>query len=455
VQRQKRQKRHQQQQRSASLLCVVQLLASLVLAMAAAGEGRDGRTLSSAPLPAPVIGIFSQPLDRRWLSSNPSSELPQRRQQRAYNNGQRDGDDDDQDDSQFYIAASYVKYLEAGGARSIPIPYDAPVAIDSSNDDDANSTSSRLLLDELFDRIDGLFLPGGGADLSPAVGYMIQKAIDSNARGEYFPVWGTCLGFEFLVTYVGTGGRVVTNHTYDPVLEWDYDAENISLPLLDVVASRDGGLYGNDKGKKNSIYDIVTTKNVTMNNHRAGITPERFLANSNLTRVWRITSTNVDKKGKPFVSTIEPLSLLQFPLYGIQYHPEKNAFEYGTYPEFDNDVPYEAIDHSPEGLAFSNYMARFFVDLVRYGQRQKRIRQGPRASCQGPDRRFPVIYTYPIEVGYRFEQIHLIPPASHWAVDASTSDAAAAVKKQELRHQHHQQQLHQILRNSVYLRGKA
>jgi len=65
---------------------------------------------------------------------------------------------------------------------------------------------------------------------------------------------------------------------------------------------------------------------------------------------------------RPFVSTIEHVDSEGFPLYSIQYHNEKNAFEYATYPS--TNVRYEAIDHSPEGVAFSLHMALFIADLA-------------------------------------------------------------------------------------------
>jgi len=322
----------------------------------------------------PVLGIFSQPKSIHNRRNNSSSE------------------------QQYYIAASYVKWLEVGGARSIAIPYDA------------GTTAGGIdLLDEIFEQIDGLLLPGGDAAMSEAVCYVLERAVEANRRGRYFPVWGTCLGFEFLVTFVGNGGCRPGGGGMD-VLDRDYDAWNISLPLLDVARSYKHSLYGSDA----DVYRTVTTRNVTMNNHESGITPAKFLSNSNLTSVWKISSTNVDRNGKPFVSTIEPLRPLSFPFYGVQYHPEKNAFEYGLYP--DTSVPYEVIDHSVAGVAFSSHVARFFVDLARIGQSLNRGNSSNHYQYdQLPRRRFSMMYSYPTESGIAFEQVHIIPSASDWS----------------------------------------
>ena len=62
--------------------------------------------------PRPVVGVLSQPF---------------------YNNN-----------DQYYIAASYVKWLESAGADAIALPYDAP--------DD--------LVNEIFSQINGFLFPG-------------------------------------------------------------------------------------------------------------------------------------------------------------------------------------------------------------------------------------------------------------------------------------------------------
>lgn len=275
-----------------------------------------------------------------------------------------------------------MKWLEAGGARSIPIPYDADSA----------------LLDDLLGQVNAVLLPGGAAPYSETVTLLLDKIVASNAQqqqelapGNLFPVWGTCLGFEFLVQYAAAGGT--------ETLQTGFSAENVSLPLLQVQRVN---LYAND-----DIYATVTEQNVTMNNHQNGITPDRFAQDAALSKLWQVTSINNDLHGRPFVSTIEPVDAAIFPFYGVQYHPEKNAFEYATYP--GTNIPYEAIDHSAAGIAFSMYTARFFVDLAR-----QNLRNNNGQHSYTKEGTYPPIYTYPIRVGLGFEQIYLVPTADHW-----------------------------------------
>jgi gamma-glutamyl hydrolase len=271
----------------------------------------------------------------------------------------------------FYIAASYVKWLEAGGARSIPIPYDA----------------TNELFNELYAEMDGLLLPGGKATFPPFLHSALDTIVADNQDGRrYFPVWGTCLGYGFLIQYGGG------------VLQKDYDAYNMSVPLENIVvasSSSSSSLYADP-----AIYETVRNYPVTMNHHRKGITPQDFADHPKLSKWWNVTSINHDRRGQPFVSTIEPLSPETFPFYGVQYHPEKNAFEYATYP--DSDIPYETIDHSERGVLFSLYMARFFVNLAR----RSMMDHSPIYT-----RQFPYVQQYPSVPGLKFELKYLIPPS--------------------------------------------
>lgn len=278
-----------------------------------------------------------------------------------------------------YIAASYVKWLEAGGARSIAIQDDLT--------EDAE-------LDELFQQIHGLFIPGGATDdMSYAIQYLLNKAVESNQQGNYFPVWGTCMGFEYLVRFIGG----------DDILQAGYEAENKSLPLEGVVGT--SFLYSDE-----AVYQTVISRNTTLNNHHLGLHPATFWSSPSLQSVWEITSINHDENGRPFVSTLEPVSYL--PFYGVQYHPEKNAFEYATHPH--TTVPYEAIDHSEQGVAFSTAMARMAVQLAR-----DTLQRNTLHAHTDPDR-FPYVYTYPQQVGTAFEQVYIIPKSGQSSSNRKT-----------------------------------
>ena len=112
-----------------------------------------------------------------------------------------------------YIAASYVKYLEAAVARVVPIKYNL------------NHTE----MGKIFQTLNGLLLPGGGSDLFnekaenftdfyESGNFLLNLARKANENGEYFPVWGTCLGFEMMILSVAEDNKILslfnsTNHS--------------------------------------------------------------------------------------------------------------------------------------------------------------------------------------------------------------------------------------------------
>jgi len=100
-----------------------------------------------------------------------------------------------------------------------------------------------------------------------------------------------------------------------------------------------------------ALIKAVTTENITMNNHGAGVAPANF--EQILGGIVEMLSTNLDRAGRPFVSTFEAKS---YPFYGTQWHPEKNAFEWN---------PKESIPHSADAVSVMQHVANFFVSEAR------------------------------------------------------------------------------------------
>mmetsp|Transcript_35858 Transcript_35858/g.57164 ORF Transcript_35858/g.57164 Transcript_35858/m.57164 type:complete len:339 (+) Transcript_35858:254-1270(+) len=241
---------------------------------------------------------------------------------------------DDKNRSQEYIAGSYVKFVEAAGARAVPI----------------RCTASKEELHTLFHSINGLLIPGGSADLSlghhfyDAAKVIFDLAIESNRNGNVFPIWGTCLGFETLnilaagdnSTVLSAGGKFESHDYPSPVTL----TEKVSKSRLLEFMPR-------------HILRAMQTQNITYNSHSQGVSPEIFLGNEKLDGFFDLLGTYVDKKGKPFVAMVEARNL---PIYGVQFHPEKAPFEWHKPSQ---------IPHEPEAIFLSGYFADFFVDEAR------------------------------------------------------------------------------------------
>ena len=137
--------------------------------------------------PNPVIGILTQP--------SPYLEFPK--------------------EQYSHIASAYIKGIEAAGGQVIPIKYD----------------DSYENINNILNGINGILLPGGGTNLKEfnattkkreytkygkIAKYLLFFAKKENKLGRYYPVWGTCLGFE-LILMAHAGRKQVINKVFGMV----------------------------------------------------------------------------------------------------------------------------------------------------------------------------------------------------------------------------------------------
>lgn len=134
------------------------------------------------------------------------------------------------------------------------------------------------------------------------------------------------------------------------ILDFDYDAENISLPLNFTKNAETSMLFGN---LPKEIYTSLATSSVTFNAHDNGLPPSKYWKSSSLKSFVNILSTNFDRNGKEFVSSYEGK---EYPIWGIQFHPSRLAYEW---------KPYENMNHSPQAIADMQFIAYFMYDQAR------------------------------------------------------------------------------------------
>jgi hypothetical protein len=72
------------------------------------------------------------------------------------------------------------------------------------------------------------------------------------------------------------------------------------------------------------------------------------LAESDVADQWRILSVS-EYNGTQFISSFEHK---KYPFYGVQFHPEKNAFEWKV----------ESIPHSAESISAQQFFGNFLVN---------------------------------------------------------------------------------------------
>ncbi len=134
--------------------------------------------------------------------------------------------------------------------------------------------------------------------------------------GDYFPLWGTCQGFQLL--------SVLAAQDQSVLLRNYYDSYNYSIPLVLTSNAASSRLFN---ALSSETVKTLTQKNVTQNLHHNGVLPKSFTENANLAKVFTLLSVNTDRKGTPFGSTMEGKEL---PFYSTQWHPERNQVLYGT-----------------------------------------------------------------------------------------------------------------------------
>jgi gamma-glutamyl hydrolase len=214
---------------------------------------------------------------------------------------------------------AYQQWVAQAGATSFIMP----------------TTFSATELETLFNRMNGMLIPGGSRALDPSLHAMVNRAVKANQQGDFFPVWGTCLGFEWLVTIFG--GAMASG----------FDAEYLPASVNFTAAGRASRLY---KSAEASIMTSMENEKITYNAHQQGITPSVFGATAALTNVFEVISTSVDRKGKVYVSQIEGKT---YPFYGNQFHPEKIEF---VFDPVDVNIP-----RTPHAIAASRQLSAFFI----------------------------------------------------------------------------------------------
>lgn len=274
---------------------------------------------------SPIIGIFTQPSNSSSSACRGNCE---------------------------YIAASYVKFIESAGARVVPVSY----------------FSSTKSVNQYLKTLNGWFFPGGASTVPPSALHLYQRIMKLNEAGQITPLWGTCLGFEWILCIASKNVSI---------LDQGFDSWNISMPLVLTQKSVQSSLFS--KAPRTVIENLVQL-NVTFNNHHAGITLGHFKESEALMADYDVLSVNKDRQGVWFVSSIESK---RFPIFGVQWHPEKNLFEWARNSD---GTFFEAIDHSFNAMLTSQYFANFFVNKCRYN--------GNRFESQAEEEA-ALIYNYP------------------------------------------------------------
>lgn len=240
-----------------------------------------------------------------------------------------------------FIDAGYVKWLEMAGARVVPLVITEPLST----------------LQYLVEHLDGVLFTGGDKNFFDANGTMTFYAETActifdwvkslNDQGIYYPMWGTCLGFQLLHICVSPSLNTVQ---YMP------DMPGHSALSMFTAAAPSSRVFHSPLSSL--VMSLMTSENVTFVSHNSGVPVQEYETNTQLSEMYTKLSSMKTLQGVEYVGLIEGI---HYPIYGSQFHPEKNMFEW--WPE-------EAIPHTLSAVMVSTYFANFFVEETRKNSNQ-------------------------------------------------------------------------------------
>ena len=200
-----------------------------------------------------------------------------------------------------YIASSHIDWLNSQGVEILIIPYDTKTP------------------EDYFNKCHALYLPSGGAFAGTQMTYyrcckrLLKLAMNENDKGNFFPVWGCCMGFQQMLILADGNDNV------DTFLQ-KFDSYDNYFTNINFTDEGKKSRFVNGISKR--IYNKMATKKSTVNNHKLGISPRKFNANPRVSSFYKNVGTSKDRKGREFVAIIEAY---HYPFWGVQWHPERNG----------------------------------------------------------------------------------------------------------------------------------
>lgn len=201
-----------------------------------------------------------------------------------------------------FVPASYIKWVESGGARVVPLWIGR----------------ERLYYQQIMSKINGVLLPGGNVDKSEKDGYadaaekVLDIAVEMNLRKDFFPIFGIGLGMDFMLH--------LSNEKKDITVNCHLSSIAASL-ILSQKNTKQTALYNSSS---DHIKRIMTQHPVAVLNAKKCY-PRDVFEDSKLAKLWIPFSYNYDQSGKMIVSSVEHDV---FPFYGTLFHSEKIPFEW-------------------------------------------------------------------------------------------------------------------------------
>jgi gamma-glutamyl hydrolase len=202
-----------------------------------------------------------------------------------------------------YIATAYAKFIEQAGAR---------VTVIRSDDTDENIAL-------IMRKVNGVLFAGGDIllqneddSLTPftlKAKFIVEYAKKLNDEGIYFPVMGTCQGFEQI--------SLVEAKVFAKLI--DASAQNIPRNLEFQIDPSQTRMY---EKMPSDLIEALKTKNIAYHNNEYRFDPVQFEIDPGL-QEYNVLAISHDRDDRKVVASIEHKT---YPIYANQWHPEKNEF---------------------------------------------------------------------------------------------------------------------------------
>lgn len=184
------------------------------------------------------------------------------------------------------MQAAYVKGLNIAGARVVPLFFNHSLEESKAK----------------IDKCNGLFYAGGdaGQDYTDWGHELFNYVLELNDQGIYYPIWGTCLGFENLAQFTSSDPdnvlSLIESHYENPLLKFIKDPKDTEMfsPLREQAMN-------------------FEKYNMTLNSHSWGLSPNTFKQDEGLANFFIPTSVSYNDSGIPFVASMEAR---KYPVFG-------------------------------------------------------------------------------------------------------------------------------------------
>jgi gamma-glutamyl hydrolase len=197
-----------------------------------------------------------------------------------------------------HVMKTYVDWFINRGVQVVLIPYD--------------TTEHEMY----FNMVHGLLIPGGetgfivkNKSFMNSVARFIELSLQPHV---YFPIWGTCFGFEMLLFVIGGFSKLKR-----------YPADG----LYPITITKKGRMF---RSFSPSYLRFLEKEPSTLQHHDYAISLGDFMKQPYLSQFYNIIATSIDDNGQEYVAAIESP---YYPIYGVMWHPERQS-NAGAFADF-------------------------------------------------------------------------------------------------------------------------